>query len=56
MVAKHEPEPLEHRNSNVPLALAELIRRMMRKSVDERTQSAADLAIDLKRIATTIPA
>ncbi|HVY60220.1 MAG TPA: serine/threonine-protein kinase, partial [Planctomycetota bacterium] len=54
MVVEVEPQPIEERNPRVHPALADLIRRMMRKKKEERFQSAQDLMAELGRIAPEV--
>jgi pSer/pThr/pTyr-binding forkhead associated (FHA) protein len=54
MVASTEPQRLEERNLDVHPGLAEVVRRMMRKRVEDRYPSPAALAEDLKRLTNVI--
>ena len=54
MVASSEPQRLEERNPEVHPGLAEVVRRMMRKRVEDRYPNPAALAEDLKRLTDSI--
>ena len=56
MAAERDPPPLEERNPAVPGALADVIRRLMRKDPADRYQTAAELAAGLDRLTFPSPA
>lgn len=49
-ILHNEPEPIGHHNYAVPAELERIIRKTLRKSPDERYQSARELAVDLRAL------
>jgi hypothetical protein len=49
-ILHNEPEPIGHHNYAVPAELERIIRKTLRKSPEERYQSARELAVDLRAL------
>jgi eukaryotic-like serine/threonine-protein kinase len=54
-ILEREPEPLSRLRRGIPAELERIVSRALAKNRDERYASAADLAVDLRKLRSTLP-